>query len=117
MQELIRETKPSASSQALVHRACELLSDGTVARVLGWKKGDLPYNPEPAFFDSAEALSSFTYDAFCGANLSKYMIEASRLEGKTLWTLHSNDSLFTKPVIACTGGFFMGEIVQTLSSS
>ncbi len=34
MQELIRETKPSASSQALVHRACELLSDGTVARVL-----------------------------------------------------------------------------------
>lgn len=92
MQELIRETKPSASSQALVHRACELLSDGTVARVLGWKKGDLPYNPEPAFFDSAEALSSFTYDAFCGANLSKYMIEASRLEGKTLVFLKPCDT-------------------------
>ena len=35
--------------QELITRAKELLADGTVARVLGWKAGDLPYNPEAAF--------------------------------------------------------------------
>ena len=34
----------------------ELLADGTVARVLGWKAGDLPYNPEPAYFETEESL-------------------------------------------------------------
>ena len=70
----------------------ELLQDGTVNRVLGWKKGDLPYNPEPAFFKSAEELDEFIYDGFCGANLSKYMIAASALEGKTLVLLKPCDS-------------------------
>ena len=70
----------------------ELLQDGTVNRVLGWKKGDLPYNPEPAFFNSAEELDEFIYDGFCGANLSKYMIAASALEGKTLVLLKPCDS-------------------------
>ncbi len=78
--------------QELINRAKELLADGTVARVLGWKAGDLPYNPEPAFFDNAEALSDFVYNGFCGANLSKYMIEASNLEGKTLVFLKPCDT-------------------------
>ena len=78
--------------QGLINRMKELLSDGTVNRVLGWKKGDLPYNPEPAFFNSAEELSEFIYDGFCGANLSKYMIAASALEGKTLVLLKPCDS-------------------------
>lgn len=78
--------------QGLINRMKELLSDGTVDRVLGWKKGDLPYNPEPAFFNSAEELSEFVYDGFCGANLSKYMIAASALEGKTLVLLKPCDS-------------------------
>ncbi len=78
--------------QELVKRAAELLKDGTVARVLGWKIGDLPYNPEPAFFESVESLSDFVYNAFCGANLSKYMIEASKKDGKTLVFLKPCDS-------------------------
>jgi len=78
--------------QELINRAKELLSDGTVVRVLGWKAGDLPYNPEPAFFDSAEELNDLVYNGFCGANLSKYMIEASKLEGKTLVFLKPCDT-------------------------
>ena len=78
--------------QELVTRAKELLKDGTVSRVLGWKNGDLAYNPEPAFFESEEALSDFVYNGFCGANLSKYMIEASKKEGKTLVFLKPCDS-------------------------
>jgi len=78
--------------QELVNHAKELLTSGSVARVLGWKTGDLPYNPEPAYFDSAEALEEFVYNGFCGANLSKYMIEASKLEGKTLIFLKPCDT-------------------------
>ena len=37
--------------QEIIDRAKELLADKTVARVLGWKAGDLPYNPEPAYFE------------------------------------------------------------------
>ena len=78
--------------QELVTRAKELLKDGTVTRVLGWKNGDMAYNPEPAFFETEEALSDFVYNGFCGANLSKYMIEASKKEGKTLVFLKPCDS-------------------------
>ncbi len=78
--------------QELINRAKELLSDGTVSRVLGWRAGDLPYNPEPAYFNDADALSDFVYNGFCGANLSKYMIEASKLEGKTLVFLKPCDT-------------------------
>ena len=78
--------------QELINRAKELLADGTVARVLGWKAGDLPYNPEPAYFETEESLKDFVYNGFCGANLSKYMIEASKLEGKTLVCLKPCDT-------------------------
>ncbi len=78
--------------EQLIKRAKELLADGSVSRVLGWKAGDLCYNPEPAFFENEEALSEFVYNGFCGANLSKYMIEASKLEGKTLVFLKPCDT-------------------------
>ena len=78
--------------QELIERAKELLGDGTVDRVLGWKAGDLPYNPEPAYFESEEELKDFVYNGFCGANLSKYMIEASKKEGKTLVFLKPCDT-------------------------
>ena len=78
--------------QRLIDRMKELLADGTVVRVLGWKKGDLGYNPEPHYFNSAEELEDFIYDGFCGANLSKYMIKGSNLEGKTLILLKPCDT-------------------------
>lgn len=78
--------------QRMIERAKELLTNGNVARVLGWKKGDLAYNPEPAYFNSADELAFFTYNGFCGANLSKYMIEASKLDGKTLVFLKPCDT-------------------------
>ena len=78
--------------QEIITRAKELFADGTVVRVLGWKKGDFDYNPEPAYFNSAEELENFVYNGFCGANLSKMMIEASKLEGKTLVCLKPCDT-------------------------
>ena len=78
--------------QELIKRMKELLDSGEVQRVLGWKKGDLSYNPEPAYFGSADELDNFIYDGFCGANLSKYMIKACNLDGKTLVLLKPCDT-------------------------
>ena len=69
--------------QELKKRAQELIDDGEVSRVLGWRIGDLPYNPEPAYFTNKKELEQFVYNDFCGANLSKFLIETAKLEGKT----------------------------------
>ena len=64
-------------------RATTLLQSGEVARVIGWKKGEFYHDPAPASFETVEELEEFVYNGFCGANLSKYLIQASKKEGKT----------------------------------
>lgn len=78
--------------QEMIKRAEELLADGTVVRVLGWKAGAFSYDPEPAFFEKGDSFADFVYNGFCGANLSKYMIAASKQEGKTLVFLKPCDT-------------------------
>lgn len=69
--------------QEIKERAKELLASGQVQRVLGWKRGeDLPYNPQPAFFENEAQLEELVYDSFCAANLSKYMIQAQQAGGE-----------------------------------
>ena len=68
----------------MLERAKALLASGEVARVIGWKKGEFFYDPTPATFETVEELENgFVYDWFCGANLSKYLIQISKKEGKT----------------------------------
>ncbi len=67
----------------MVERAKALLESGEVARIVGWKKGDFCYDNSPAVFESVEELNDFVYNWFCGANLSKYLIDISKKEGKT----------------------------------
>ena len=78
--------------QGLIEKAKEMLESGEVVRVLGWRKGEMAWDVEPAFFSTADELSQFVYNGFCGANLSKYMIEAGKLPGKTLVFLKPCDS-------------------------
>ena len=74
-------------------RAVELLSNGTVTRVLGWKKGEFDYDITPAVFESAEEINNeFIYNSLCSPNLSKYLVKESRKEGKTLIFLKPCDS-------------------------
>jgi len=85
MQEITRDM--------LVRRALELLADGTVNRVMGWKKGDLFYDVTPGVFADAETLEKeFVYDGFCGANFSKYLIKETAKEGKVLVFLKPCDT-------------------------
>ena len=67
----------------MLERAKALLESGEVARVVGWKKGDFCFDPSPATFETVEELDAFVYNDFCGANLSKYLIQMSKKEGKT----------------------------------
>lgn len=78
--------------QKMRDRAAELLQSGEVNRIVGWKKGEFYFDPMPAVFESVEELKDFVYNGFCGANLSKYLIEKSKLEGKTAVFLKPCDS-------------------------
>jgi len=73
-------------------RAKEMLTRGEVQRVLGWKKGDFPFNPGPAFFTTHKDLDDLVYDRFCSANLSSYMAEANKQDDKTLVFLKPCDT-------------------------
>lgn len=81
--------------QKCVERALELLQDGLVTSVLGWRRGELPYDRTPAFFTDGEDLrANFLYDGFCGANLSKYLVKAlaGGKEGRVLVFLKPCDT-------------------------
>ena len=79
--------------ERLKQKALELLNNGTVDRVLGWKVGEFFYDLTPAVFTTAEQIEEeFTYNAFAGANLSKYCIAESRKGGKVAVFLKPCDS-------------------------
>ena len=86
MQELKREI--------LVEKAKELLSAGTVDRVLGWKRGEFDYDVTPALFRTAEEIDAdFVWGDFCGANFSKYLVkECGKGDGKVLVFLKPCDT-------------------------
>ena len=86
MQKITRET--------LIEKAKSLLADGTVTRVLGWKKGDFSYDVTPAIFTSVEQMQNdFVYSEFSGANFSKYLIKETKKEdGKVLVFLKPCDT-------------------------
>ena len=79
--------------ERLKQKALELLKNGTVDRVLGWKAGEFFYDLTPAVFGSAEEVEKdFVFSVFSGANLSKYLIAESRKGGKVAVFLKPCDS-------------------------
>ena len=79
---------------ALVEKASALLADGTVNRVLGWKRGEFDYDVTPAVFQTAEELANdLVWNDFCYANFSKYLIkETERSDQKVLVFLKPCDT-------------------------
>ena len=82
----------SEINKEMKQKAREMLETGSVCAVLGWKTGDLPYDNAPALFQTADALEDMVYNGFCGSNLSKYLIEKNKEEGKTLVFLKPCDT-------------------------
>ncbi|MBP5307645.1 MAG: 4Fe-4S dicluster domain-containing protein [Clostridia bacterium] len=73
-------------------RAIQLLNQGVVNRVIGWKKGEFGYDETPAVFTTAAGIEDFRYDVFSAPNLSKYLIDESKKEGKILAFLKPCDT-------------------------
>ncbi len=82
------------NNDILIAKAVELLNNGTVTKVMGWKKGEFDYDLTPAVFSSEEELKrDFVYSDFSGANFSKYLVSKTlKLEGKMLVFLKPCDT-------------------------
>lgn len=79
--------------EILINKAAELLENGTVDRVYGWKKGEFAYDVTPALFTTREAMDAdFVWSDFCGANFSKYLVGETKKEGKILVFLKPCDT-------------------------
>ncbi len=92
------------TSKQLIEKATELLSNGTVSMVLGWKKGEYEYDVTPAVFASGEELNrEFVYGDFSAANLSKYLVKRTeKVAGHGLVSLNTDNKekkilIFLKP--------------------
>ncbi len=86
MQEIKREI--------LISKASEMLKNGDVDRILGWRAGEFDYDITPAvFYDADELARDFVWNDFCGANFSKYLIkETQKTESKVLVFLKPCDT-------------------------
>ncbi len=74
----------------------ELLDNGTVDRVAGWKAGEFCYDVSPAVF-TKDTVDELLYNSFCGANQSKFLVGATagapaEGEGKLLALLKPCDT-------------------------
>ena len=80
--------------EQLIEKASELLTNGTVSCVLGWRRGEFDYDVTPAVFKTVEELNNgFVFNDFCGANFSKYLVaKTQKLEGKILVFLKPCDT-------------------------
>lgn len=78
--------------EIMIKKATELLQNGTVNRVIGWKAGEFSYDISPEIFTTTDSLKDFVYDDFASANVSKYLIKESRKEGKILAFLKPCDT-------------------------
>ena len=117
--------------QRIKNKAIELLTNGTVDRVLGWKTGEFCYDLTPAVFQTPQEVESeLVFGAFAGANLSKYLIAESRKGGKVAAFLKPCDSYsFTQLVkehrilrenvyiigIACDGTYDIEKVKELLN--
>ena len=78
--------------ELLLKKVNELLENGTVDRVIGWKAGDFCYDVTPAVYKKGDNFDDFLFDGFCGANQSKYLINETKGEGKVLALLKPCDT-------------------------
>lgn len=75
--------------ELLVSKINELIDNGTVDRVIGWKAGEFCYDVSPAIF-TKENLDELVYNSFCGANQSKFLVGAATMDVHSVHRMHRN---------------------------
>ncbi|MBE3574281.1 MAG: 4Fe-4S dicluster domain-containing protein [Firmicutes bacterium] len=72
----------NAVTEKLRQTARDLLQSGQVGVVIGFEDGRFPGQPRPAFIRRAEDADRLVWNAFCGANLAKYVLDYRVGDGK-----------------------------------
>ena len=78
--------------EKMLARVKELIADGTADRVVGWKTGEFVYDVTPAVFGADDTFEEFVFNGFCGANQSKFLVNAPKGEKKMLVLLKPCDT-------------------------
>ncbi len=79
--------------QRVKEKAIELLKNGTVDRVIGWRAGEFFYDLTPSVFTTVEDVErNFVWSVFSAANVSKYLIAESKKGGRVAAFLKPCDS-------------------------
>ncbi|MBE6718368.1 MAG: 4Fe-4S ferredoxin [Ruminococcaceae bacterium] len=77
----------------LIEKASAFLEKENNSCVIGWRKGEFDYDITPYVFDNKEDLEKyFVWNDFCGANVSKYLINKTQKYDKTLVFLKPCDT-------------------------
>ena len=63
---------------ALKAEAKRILDEGMVEMVIGFRAGDTPLHPQPAFFKTAAEIDGLVFNALCQNNLATYLTRFPR---------------------------------------
>ena len=77
--------------EMIMKRVRALMDEGIADRVLGWESGEFFYDRTPKIFNK-DNLDQLKYDAFCGSNVSKYLIAEMPKDGKVIALIKPCDS-------------------------
>lgn len=79
--------------------AKEHLLSGKVDKILGFSKGDFPYESCPVFISDIDEIETLIWDSFCVNNLSKYLIEELKTTEKIGVFIKGCDSLSFNQIV------------------
>ena len=77
--------------QGVKEKAIQLLKDGVVDRVIGWKAGEFFYDLTPAVFTSAEEVENVATETASTPNAASP--KTSSTSGRSKWARERRDSL------------------------
>jgi len=73
-------------------RVSGLIGEKVADRVLGWERGEFVYDNNPTVIKAGDVEDKLIYNSFCGSNVSKYLVEESKKDGKVIALLKPCDT-------------------------
>ncbi|HBX22754.1 MAG TPA: dehydrogenase [Desulfotomaculum sp.] len=87
------EKKAHQEITAKLRAECKrLLETGTVHTVIGFAPGSMPDRTVPVFITNPQEVAQLTWNPFCAANLSKYLLDHHQPGGKAAIVVKGCDS-------------------------
>lgn len=71
-----------ATSEEIQTRVKKLFEDGSISHFIGYETGSDSLHVTPCFLKSGQAASRLVWNPLCANNLSKYLLDFKKVEGK-----------------------------------